>query len=322
VTIQFNTANITALGYSGVGPTAGFNYTNTAGTLTFADGELAQAFSVGVIDDVASTGDRTLNLLLASPTGGAQLGTFQTAVLRIVDDELSNFGSLVFSTNAYSVSETNTPVLITVERRGGSAGTVTADFIMGGGTALAGVNYQNATRTLTFANGVTNAVVPVIVLNNPVLEGDKTVNLSLANVTGGASLGNPAASVLTIVDNGAAPGELHFSVAFYSASENGTNAVITVVRSNGFSGAIGVDAHTLDGTGLAGTDYVSNRVTLAFTNTQQTASFTVGLVDNPVQDGNRIFSVLLTNFTGGALRRLFHHGLFQPCLRLGFDACA
>jgi len=301
VTVRYNTANGTALGYSGVGPTAGFNYTNTSGTLTFADGELVQTFRVGVIDDTAANGNKTVNLLLSNPTGGAQLGAIQTAVLTIVDDELSNFGSLVFSTNAYTVSETNGSVLVTVQRLGGSAGTVTVDFIMSGGTAIPGLNYLNATRTLTLTNGVTNSVVAVTVLNNPILEGDKTVNLSLANATGGATIGNPAAAVLTITDNGSAPGEVHFSTGFYGATENGTNATITVVRSNGFTGAINVDVRTVDGTALAGRDYSNTVVTLSFSNSQRSATLLVPIINNAAQDGNRIFSVQLFNFAGGAL---------------------
>jgi len=44
---------------------------------------------VTVVDDTASEGNETVNLTLSSPTGGATLGTINTAILTIVDNEAS-----------------------------------------------------------------------------------------------------------------------------------------------------------------------------------------------------------------------------------------
>src|SRR5207253_1069097 len=86
--------------------------------------------------------------------------------------------------------------------------------------------------------------------------------------TGGATLGSPATAVLTIIDNEGAPaGTLQFSSATYSVNENGGNATITITRTGGSAGAVGVSFATSNGTATAGSDY---------TGTTQTVSFAAG----------------------------------------------
>jgi hypothetical protein len=63
------------------------DYTPASGTLSFAAGQSSASFSVAIADDAINEPDETVNLTLASPTGGAQLGARSTAVLSIVDDE-------------------------------------------------------------------------------------------------------------------------------------------------------------------------------------------------------------------------------------------
>jgi hypothetical protein len=80
VSVDYTTANGTA--------TAGVDYAVAAGTLNWADGDGSpKNFSVTITDDPATEGNETVNLSLATPSGGATLGSPATAVLTIVDDE-------------------------------------------------------------------------------------------------------------------------------------------------------------------------------------------------------------------------------------------
>ena len=79
VTVNFATSNGTA--------TAGSDYGNTAGTLTFGPGVTSQTFSVPILDDTLTEGTETVNLTLSGPTGGGTLGPQSTATLSILDNE-------------------------------------------------------------------------------------------------------------------------------------------------------------------------------------------------------------------------------------------
>jgi beta-glucanase (GH16 family) len=81
VTVDYATSDGTAL--------AGTHYTATAGTLTFAPGELTQSFIVGTINNDSYEGNRTVNLTLSAPVN-AELGSRAQATLTILEDELSN----------------------------------------------------------------------------------------------------------------------------------------------------------------------------------------------------------------------------------------
>jgi hypothetical protein len=79
---------------------------------------------------------------------------------------------------------------------------VTVDYTTSNGTAIAGQDYLTQTGTLTFNNGSAlpqTFSVPIIDDSDP--DGNKTVNLSLTNPTGGATLGNPSTALLTILDD-------------------------------------------------------------------------------------------------------------------------
>ena len=55
---------------------AGVDYTATSGTLSFADGEASQTFSVPIIDDAEIEGNESLQLTLSGAVG-ADLGAIR-----------------------------------------------------------------------------------------------------------------------------------------------------------------------------------------------------------------------------------------------------
>jgi len=71
---------------------AGEDYAAVSGTLTFARGETGQVVSLEVFDDPFDEANETLTLVLSNPVG-ARLGTPDSAVLTIVDEDVpSRFG--------------------------------------------------------------------------------------------------------------------------------------------------------------------------------------------------------------------------------------
>jgi uncharacterized delta-60 repeat protein len=66
---------------------AGFDFVLQTGTLRFAAGETEKTIAVSITDDSLVEENETINLTLASPTGGDALSHPSAAVLNIVDDE-------------------------------------------------------------------------------------------------------------------------------------------------------------------------------------------------------------------------------------------
>src|SRR5205807_194590 len=67
-------------------------------------------------------------------------------------------------------------------------------------TAVAGTNYTATSAILTFGPGETSKTFTVGLLDDSLVEGDRTVTLTLSNPAGGAALDSPATATLTVVD--------------------------------------------------------------------------------------------------------------------------
>ena len=197
VSVDYSTADGSA--------SAGSDYTSASGTLNWADGDSAdKTFTIPVTWDGRGEGPESVSLALTSPTGGSELGSNASAVLRIADDGAS--GALGMSSAAYGIGESNGIVTITVNRPGGSlGGPVTIDYATMNGTASAGSDYTAVSGTLAFDPGEATKTFTVPVTSDSGFEADETFQVALSNATGGAAVGSPAGATVTIMNDDAAP---------------------------------------------------------------------------------------------------------------------
>ena len=240
--------------------TAPADYTAVSQTVSFAAGDTAnKTVTIPIVNDTAVEANETVNVALSAPTGGATLGTPSTAVLTITDNDVPPPGTLQLSAATYSVAENGGTATITVTRTGGSAGAVGVTVTTSNGTATAPADYTAVTQTVSFAAGDTaNKTVTIPIVDDALVEGNETVDVTLSAPTGGATLGTPSTAVLTITDNDVAPpGTLQLSAATYNVAENGGTATITVTRTGGSAGAVGVTVATSNGTATAPADYTA-----------------------------------------------------------------
>ena len=81
------------------------------------------------------------------------------------------------------------------------AATVAVDYAVTGGTASGGgVDFDLASGTLLFAQGVISQTITINLVDDGLVEGDETVVISLSNPQN-ASLTSPDTLTLTIVDD-------------------------------------------------------------------------------------------------------------------------
>jgi hypothetical protein len=109
-------------------------------------------------------------------------------------------GMLALSATTYSVDEGGGTVTITVQRTGGSEGTVTVNYATTNGTATAPGDYTATSGTLTFGSGVTQQTFHIPIVDDTMREAAETFTIALSGATGGATLGTATATV-TITDN-------------------------------------------------------------------------------------------------------------------------
>ncbi|MFM6307857.1 MAG: Calx-beta domain-containing protein, partial [Dolichospermum sp.] len=203
--------------------TGGNDYDNSPTTVTFANGETSTTVTIPIIDDNVYEPTETVNLTLSNPTGGATLGTQQTAILNIVDNDAVP-GTIQFSNADYSVNENGTLVTaVTLTRSNGSDGAVSVRINLTNGTATAPSDYNNTAITVNFANGETSKTVTIPIVNDSQFETDETINLSLSNPQGGATLGTQTTAVLTILESITPTVEIANSQTEFSGTQGQNN---------------------------------------------------------------------------------------------------
>jgi Ca2+-binding RTX toxin-like protein len=295
ITVNYATANGTA--------TEGSDYVANSGTLTFAAGQTSQQITVLVNGDTTVEPDETFTVTLTSPSN-ATLGTIASSTATILNDDAVQPGTLAFSAATYSVNENGTPVTtITIVRTGGSDGIVSATLTPSNGTAIAPGDFNSSLITVNFAAGQASQTVTIPIVDDSIFEGNETVNLTLSNPTGGATLGAQTTATLTIVDNDPQP-TISISPATLSQNEgnSGTTAyVFTVSLSNPSSQAITVNYATANGTAIAGSDYVPNNGTLDFLAGETTKQITVLVTGDTTVEPDETFTVTLSSPTNATL---------------------
>jgi len=204
VTVEFIASRI-----AGDSAENGTDFTETTGTLTFADGVTTQQITVPIIDDAVFEGTEvfTVQLTAGSETGGAVIGEPNLAKVNIRDNELDvNPGTFLFSSVSYSVDEnvgTGT-IEVTILRVFGATGEVSVTYSTSDSAAISGNDYQATTGILVFPEGDKNETFSITILEDAIEEESEFFNLTLSEPTGEAVLGSPNSVRITINDNDAA----------------------------------------------------------------------------------------------------------------------
>ena len=292
--------------------------TNKFNTLTFQPGVTTTNFTIPLINDGTNEPDKTINLILYNPTGGATNGMTNTT-LTIIDDDFGP-GHLHFTATNYDAVEGIGYATVTVARLGGSQGLLSVKCGTSNGTATNGVDYTGVTNSLSWNSGDTAPrTVTIPIIDDELVENAETINLKLfnpivgvdtnnLNLQNGKVLNDPSNATVTIIndDNYGVP---NFIVTNYFVMENAGSAVITVVRVGGVAGAVSVGYATLNGT--ATNCYQGGPTPCFYTGTTNRLDFAAG-------ETAKSFSVLIADnittnsFINGSPNRVVNLVLFNP----------
>ena len=169
---------------------------------TIADGSRWGFINITINPDTVPELDETFHVVLTTvqlssgsamnPANDPTLGTNRTADVTIpFNDEAHGLFRIVSSTGQMNVTvseQGNLAVPITVERSGGTLGSVSVDWYGISDSAMSGSDFTAPGATLKFPDGVSRASLLVSILGDNTPEIDETFEVALQNPTGGAAV--------------------------------------------------------------------------------------------------------------------------------------
>ena len=292
-TVSVGTSNGTASG--------GTDFTEvTAQTVTFSAGQSTRTVEIDILPRDGAQGNRSFTVTASAPSAGTELGAPAAATVNIIE---GGPGTVSFSAATYSITEpaSGTGTLtITVNRLGGNLA-IDATVARTGGTAAAGTDFTGLPATLSWGATETGAkTFDILVAADQISEVVETIVLGLTAGTNTPSLGTSAATVgITSRQHGV----VSFSQATYAGGEGSTGDAtyaVTLTRSGGTDGAVGVTVGSSGGTATAGVDYTAVSSSLTWADgVGGSQTVTVTVKKDADVTAVETFNLVLSSFTGG-----------------------
>ncbi len=162
-------------------------------SVVLSAGQTSATFDLTIIDDAVVDSSQSVTITASSPgwVSGGQ-------IMSVHDNDP---GQLQFSSSTYTANEVDGVVSIRVIRTVSPSGTISVDYTTDSGTALVGEDFVSSSGTLTFADGETEKIFDIIILEDIKVEGTEILNLTLSNPGGGAELSSPGTASVLITDN-------------------------------------------------------------------------------------------------------------------------
>jgi hypothetical protein len=291
VTVDYSITGGTATG-------GGVDYILAAGTLTFDPGVTTGNVSIGVVNDGLVEADETIEVTLTGPSK-ATLGVNTVHTYTINDNDV--YPTVQFDSSSSAGNEAITPADLGVSLSASYVETVTVDYSVTGGTATGGgVDYTLAAGTLTFDPGVTADNVSISVVDDGLVEGDETVEVTLSNPSN-ASLGVNTVHTYTINNDDSYP-SVEFDLAGSSGSEVASPVDLDVSLSAAYVETVTVDYSVTGGTATGGgVDYTLAAGTLTFDPGVTADAVSIAVVDDGLVEADETVEVALSNPSNATL---------------------
>ncbi|MBV9927272.1 MAG: hypothetical protein JOZ96_19800 [Acidobacteria bacterium] len=208
-----------------------------------------------IFQDTGHEENETVNLKVEAVTPGATAEPIQNATLTILDnDPLVGFVSA-----AYSFNENAGTVSIPLERTGWTQGTTSVNINAPFGSAGAGAGSGDFTlltpSPVVFAPGETTKTVTINLIDDAVNERDEAFFVEIAAVSGGQVA--RGRTDITILNDDPLPTLSIADTSIVEGDAGTKQALFTVTRNGLIDRTVTVNVRTVDGTAVAGEDYVS-----------------------------------------------------------------
>lgn len=290
VTVNFQTADGTAINGIISGNNSSNDYVSQGGTLTFLPGVTSQTITVTINGDTLFELDETFAVNLSGATNAGIIDT--QAIGTIVNDDAKPTIVISDATD-FEGNAGTTPLTFTISLLQPSALPTTVSYSSSSGTALDGNDYQTASNSVTFAPGETSKTVTINVIGDQNVESDENFFINLSNAVNGVigdSLG-----VGTIRNDDVLPSLVVSDATLVEGDAGNTQMVFTVTRVNANSQSTTVQFSTSNGTATAGSDYNLTQGTLTFLPNETTKTVSVPIIGNLTAETDETFFLNLSN---------------------------
>ncbi|HET6974899.1 MAG TPA: SBBP repeat-containing protein [Pyrinomonadaceae bacterium] len=249
---------------------------------------------------VALAAGRVVTATATDPNGN-------TSEFSAADSATTN-GSVQFTVNSIQVIEDLGVLSVTVQRTGGTTGSLSVDYATSDGTAIAGQDYTAVSGTLNFGHGETSKTIQIPILDDGTTEQDEKFTLALRNPSTLEALGSPSTLDITLQDRSTTPALFVNDVSVVEGNSGSTNAVFTVSLTAATGRAVSVDF----GTGISnvfggktcgtpGVDFENASGTLSFSPGTTSIAVAVKVCGDTNAEANEIIRLVLLNATGATL---------------------
>ena len=284
----------------GSGHGEGALFFNTTQVTTNASGNA----TINVTFPLALPAGRVITATATSPNGNTS--EFSAA------DATGAAGTLQFAVASFVVIEDIGQMTVTVQRVGGSNGSLSVEYATADGTAIAGQDYTATSGTLNFANGETSKTFNVPIAEDAPTEVDETFTVLLRNPSNLEAFGVPINMAVTIQDKSTVPTVFTLTeVALVTEGDIGTTTDVRfVVQLSAATGrTVSVNFATVDvppfggnveatggaACGVPGVDYESRSGTITFQPGMNLITIPVTVCGDSSAERNEAFGFLLTN---------------------------
>jgi len=282
------TTNSLTVNYSISGTaTNGNDYTLLPTSVTFAANATTATVTVDPTADTTVESDETVVLTLAAGTGYT-IGTPDAVTGTITNDDLP---SITLAISPSSVTEDGTSNLIyTFTRTGDTTNPLTVNYTVEG-TATNGNDYTSIPTSVTFAANSATATVTVDPTPDTIVESDETVILTLASGTG-YTVGTTTPVTGTINNDDFSQLSIN-NITVVEGLDN--NAILTVTVDNPNPQPISFNYTTGPIDATADVDYTSKTGTITIAANTATATISIPLLNDNLNEPDEVFTVTLSN---------------------------
>jgi Calx-beta domain len=172
---------------------------------------------------------------------------------------------------------------------------VTVNFVTANGTAVAGVDYGSSSGSVTVPAGASDAVIPVPVYGDSLVEDDETINVSLTGAVG-ALVGPLVSAVGVILDDDAVR---HLSVNDISVAEGDpwqtVEASFTLSLDAPSRRTVSVSYVTQQGSATVDQDFRQTTGTVQLAPGTASVTVNVPIVSDLLKEANETFALVLSS---------------------------
>jgi disulfide oxidoreductase YuzD len=193
-------------------------------------------------------------------------------------------------------------MVFTVSLSAMSVQMVSVNFATSNNTATAGSDYIAASGTISFAPGVTNQQVTVVINGDTTVEPNETFYVNLTNATNATITDSRGTGTITNDENALPTISINDVTVTEGNSGSGTTIIaFTVTLSAVSSQTVSVNFATANGTAISGSDYEAYNGSLAFIPNSTTQTIALLVHGDTTAEPNETFYVNLTNATNATI---------------------